>query len=49
MFALSRPTVQLIHTILNPRLRRCAPYLGLTKLAPFGDLFNPKSGRTKNS
>ena len=38
----SRTTVQ-VYAFNQPQVA-AAPYLGLTKLAPFGDLINPKSG-----
>ncbi len=38
MFALFEAGLQQFTPDLTPRLRRCAPYLGLIMLAPFGDL-----------
>jgi len=38
MFALSEAGNQIKRANHNPMLRRCAPCMGLTMLAPFGDL-----------
>ena len=49
MFALFEAGLQRNDTGPNPMLRRYAPCMGLTMLAPFGDLCNHSDGRQSSN